>query len=215
MKLLQKQNDERWKRESTTKVEEEQFAMRCRCCSALMCMSTDVRRIKESQYAVLSRQFDSGIAAVRRERRELRSGVGKIMCQSCGQDLGNVGHFQGAQFPMIKLRSFVLEDVYGHHFVIAKWKNSPFLVAALSQTELQERIVSSIQLLPSFKQSALKQQEQALRTQKQATMSFSEGSKTSDSTKCKKHYCNCISYCTSTYDVSFVLALRYCLKYAD
>jgi len=151
MKLLQKQNDERWKRESTTKVEEEQFAMRCRCCSALMCMSTDVRRIKESQYAVLSRQFDSGIAAVRRERRELRSGVGKIMCQSCGQDLGNVGHFQGAQFPMIKLRSFVLEDVYGHHFVIAKWKNSPFLVAALSQTELQERIVSSIQLLPSFK----------------------------------------------------------------
>ncbi|XP_069140707.1 ATP-dependent RNA helicase DHX58-like [Argopecten irradians] len=137
-------------------VQEGQFELRCGKCHDFICMSSDVKTIMSAHHAVLCDDITDRVAAKRLNKaqysdQQLQSGIGKITCRKCGSDLGNVSTYNAMQFPIIKIASFSIVDVYGNAACKKKWKDVPFHVAELSNDDLQtllRRGTQRLNLLP-------------------------------------------------------------------
>lgn len=122
-----------------------EFEMRCGKCNQFICMSNDVKKIQNAHHAVIGDGIANHITTIRVpkpafEDENIKMGVGKVNCKSCGKNLGNIVIYKKAQFPVLKIENFLVADSRGNTDVYKKWKNAPYVPQELSTDSLLERV---------------------------------------------------------------------------
>ncbi|XP_046569825.1 antiviral innate immune response receptor RIG-I-like [Haliotis rubra] len=119
---------------------DDEFEIRCQKCNQLACFSTDIRTIKETNHIVNDPDFGTKVN-VKPHPKPGNMGLdmkkhSKIFCKKCGLDWGIGVIYKNADFPVIKIESFVAIDTMGRRDSPRKWKNAPFEVPEISHDEM-------------------------------------------------------------------------------
>ncbi|KAM8941351.1 antiviral innate immune response receptor RIG-I [Lycaon pictus] len=135
-KVLQIQIQEKNIRDSQEKVElvpdKENKKLLCRKCKAFACYTADIRVVEECHYTVVGDAFTKCFVSKLHPKPksfghfEKRA---KIFCarRNCGHDWGIHVKYKTFEIPVIKIESFVVEDIAtGAQKLYAKWKDFPF-----------------------------------------------------------------------------------------
>ncbi|XP_062594925.1 antiviral innate immune response receptor RIG-I-like [Saccostrea cucullata] len=125
-------------------VRQGQYVLRCQKCSQYVCMSNEVRKIQNAHHACICDDIKERVVGQRLPRPQfqdddLKCAVGKLLCKSCGSDLGNVSIYRNAQFPILKIESLLMEDSMGRRDVKKKWKSVPFAVQEITADDIMQR----------------------------------------------------------------------------
>lgn len=117
---------------------------RCQKCSKYICMSNEVRKIQNAHHACICDDIKERVLGQRLPRPQfedvdLKCAVGKLLCRSCGSDLGNISIYKNAQFPILKIEGLLMEDNMGRRDVKKKWKSVPFLVKEITAEDISQR----------------------------------------------------------------------------
>ncbi|XP_061175389.1 antiviral innate immune response receptor RIG-I-like [Saccostrea echinata] len=125
-------------------VRQGQYVLRCQKCSQYVCMSNEVRKIQNAHHACICDDIKERVLGQRLPRpqfqdEDLKCAVGKLLCRSCGSDLGNVSIYKNAQFPILKIESLLMEDSMGRRDVKKKWKSVPFAVQEITADDIMQR----------------------------------------------------------------------------
>lgn len=107
-------------------------------------MSNEVRKIQNAHHACICDDIKERVLGQRLPRPQfedvdLKCAVGKLLCRSCGSDLGNVSIYKNAQFPILKIEGLLMEDNMGRRDVKKKWKSVPFLVKEITAEDISQR----------------------------------------------------------------------------
>ncbi|XP_036117415.1 antiviral innate immune response receptor RIG-I [Molossus molossus] len=104
----------------------------CRKCKAFACYTADIRVIEESHYTVVGDAFRERFVS-KSHPKPKNVGIfekkAKIFCarQDCSHDWGIHVKYKTFEIPVIKIESFVVEDVAtGNQRLYAKWKEFHF-----------------------------------------------------------------------------------------
>ncbi|XP_050399101.1 antiviral innate immune response receptor RIG-I isoform X2 [Patella vulgata] len=127
-------------------LKDDEFILRCFGCTDFACISTDIRTIRHSQYTVVDKSFKTRyITKDHKAPMEFHGFLkkSKIFCKSCNHDWGIEALYQNAEYPLIKIESFVIEDSDGKKTTIKKWKNIPFYVQEISDDDLRRRFLEA------------------------------------------------------------------------
>ncbi|XP_067657358.1 antiviral innate immune response receptor RIG-I-like [Haliotis asinina] len=119
---------------------DDEFEIRCQKCNQLACFSTDIRTIRETSHVIIDADFGSKVT-VKPHPKPCKMGLemkkhSKIFCKKCGLDWGIGVIYKNADFPVIKIESFVAIDTMGRKDSPRKWKNAPFEVPEISHDEM-------------------------------------------------------------------------------
>lgn len=125
-------------------VRQGEYVLRCQKCSNFICMSNEVRKIQNAHHACICDDIKERVLGQRLPRPQfedvdLKCAVGKLLCRSCGSDLGNVSIYKNAQFPILKIEGLLMEDNMGRRDVKKKWKSVPFLVKEITAEDISQR----------------------------------------------------------------------------
>lgn len=125
-------------------VRQGEYVLRCQKCSKYICMSNEVRKIQNAHHACICDDIKERVLGQRLPRPQfedvdLKCAVGKLLCRSCGSDLGNVSIYKNAQFPILKIEGLLMEDNMGRRDVKKKWKSVPFLVKEITAEDISQR----------------------------------------------------------------------------
>jgi hypothetical protein len=107
-------------------------------------MSNEVRKIQNAHHACIcddikERVFGQRLPRPQFQDEDLKCAVGKLLCHSCGSDLGNVSIYKNAQFPILKIEGLLIEDSMGRRDVKKKWKNVPFGIQEITADDILQR----------------------------------------------------------------------------
>ncbi|XP_008059372.1 probable ATP-dependent RNA helicase DDX58 [Carlito syrichta] len=135
-KILYIQNQEKLLRDSQEKAkpipDKENKKLLCRKCKTLACFTADIRVVEESHYTVLGGAFKECFVTKPHPRPKTYMNFekrAKIFCarQDCCHDWGIFVKYKTFEIPVIKIESFVVEDVAtGIQMLYPKWKNFHF-----------------------------------------------------------------------------------------
>ena len=122
-----------------------QFVLRCGKCSSYICMSSDIKKIQDAHHAVINEEVRNCITTSRSNAllhidTFITSGVGKVKCKTCGQELGNITIYKSAEFPVLKIDKFLVADSAAKTNVYKRWKSVPFSPEALTEEDLAIRL---------------------------------------------------------------------------
>lgn len=125
-------------------VRQGEYVLRCQKCSKYICMSNEVRKIQNAHHACICDDIKERVLGQRLPRPQfedvdLKCAVGKLLCRSCGSDLGNISIYKNAQFPILKIEGLLMEDNMGRRDVKKKWKSVPFLVKEITAEDISQR----------------------------------------------------------------------------
>lgn len=67
---------------------------------------------------------------------------GKLVCKSCGGNLGVICKYKMLEFPVPKIDNFLIVDINGRQDTCKKWKTAPFYVESLLNDDLRRKIQS-------------------------------------------------------------------------
>ncbi|KAM5300355.1 antiviral innate immune response receptor RIG-I [Ctenodactylus gundi] len=116
----------------------------CGKCKTLACYTADIRVVQESHYTVIGDAFKQSFVIKPHSKPKTYDGFekkAKIYCakQNCGHDWGIYGRYQAFEIPVIKIESFVVEDmVTGVQKRYAKWKHFPLEKIQFDATEMSK-----------------------------------------------------------------------------
>uniref|UniRef100_A0A8C0R1X2 RNA helicase n=1 Tax=Canis lupus dingo TaxID=286419 RepID=A0A8C0R1X2_CANLU len=135
-------------RDSQEKVElvpdKENKKLLCRKCKAFACYTADIRVVEECHYTVVGDAFTKCFVSKLHPKPksfghfEKRA---KIFCarRNCGHDWGIHVKYKTFEIPVIKIESFVVEDIAtGAQKLYAKWKDFPFEKIPFGSPEIPE-----------------------------------------------------------------------------
>lgn len=154
MELLEIQRSEFLKRDMaetkrTDKMDQANlFDLLCSKCSTLICHASDVRVILNAHHAVIDPRILQRVSAKRVKKakyvdQQIQCAVGKIYCEECGLDLGNITIYMKANFPVIKIENFIIFQARDKTRITVKaWKQAPFVAQPLT-AEDQRRWIES------------------------------------------------------------------------
>ncbi|KAM9642110.1 antiviral innate immune response receptor RIG-I [Trichechus inunguis] len=130
------QNQEKFIRDNEGKAKPEpdkkKKKLLCRKCKAFACYTVDVRVIEESQFAVVGDAFRECFVSKPHPKPKSYGSFekrAKIYCarQDCSHDWGIYVKYKTFEIPVIKIESFVVEDVAtGTQTLYARWKDFHF-----------------------------------------------------------------------------------------
>ncbi|XP_077989177.1 ATP-dependent RNA helicase DHX58-like isoform X2 [Glandiceps talaboti] len=105
----------------------------CGKCFTFACYSTDFRCLHGNHYVNTSEEFLDRIKTLPHDRPiqidDLFHKTGKVHCKKCMYDWGIIGKRMDSYYPILKIRSFVLERSGGHRDKpYRRWKDAPFTV---------------------------------------------------------------------------------------
>ncbi|XP_070543813.1 antiviral innate immune response receptor RIG-I-like [Ptychodera flava] len=105
----------------------------CGKCSAFACLATDFRALK-TNYVVTNTAFLDRIKtqphAKPKQIDDLFYKEGKVFCKECMHDWGIMVKRKGSHYPMLKIRSFILERG-GSRSIYRNWRDAPFVAEPL------------------------------------------------------------------------------------
>nr|XP_023421253.1 probable ATP-dependent RNA helicase DDX58 [Cavia porcellus] len=142
------QNQEKFIRDSQPKSkfvpDKENKRLLCAKCKVLACYTADIRVIEESHYTVIGDAFKEHFVS-KPHPKPLSYGnfekKEKIFCarQNCGHDWGIHVRYKTFEIPVIKIESFVVEDIVtGLQKQYPRWKAFPFKKIEFDATEMSK-----------------------------------------------------------------------------
>ncbi|XP_040819748.1 antiviral innate immune response receptor RIG-I isoform X2 [Ochotona curzoniae] len=145
-KLLHLQNAEKFIRDSQQNSkpipDKKNKKLLCGKCKTLACYSSDIRTVKDSHYTVIGNSFQKSFV-IKPHPKPKRCGdfdkTGKIFCArpDCSHDWGIRAKVNALEIPLIKIQSFVVEDVEtGKQTNPSKWKEFNFEKIPFEATQM-------------------------------------------------------------------------------
>ncbi|XP_003800341.1 probable ATP-dependent RNA helicase DDX58 [Otolemur garnettii] len=135
-KILDIQIHEKFLRDSQAKpkpvLDKKNKKLLCKKCKALACYTADIRVIEDSHYTVVGDAFKERFVSKPHPKPKIFSSFekrAKIYCarQDCGHDWGIHVKYKTFEIPVIKIESFVVEDIAtGAQRLYSKWKEFHF-----------------------------------------------------------------------------------------
>lgn len=118
---------------------------RCLKCNEYLCLSSELKKIK-SQYACISQDFKDHVFCKKSDKityedKEIKVGVGKIMCKKCRVNIGNIALYQEIYFPLPHIKAIKIEDDMKKGDHLKQWKKVEekyFTVSPLSDEDLEK-----------------------------------------------------------------------------
>ena len=125
------QFDARLKRDMKKKRKEErlrddEFEFRCFHCDNFICMSSDIKKIKEAHHVCIADDVEERVSFHRSPVPQFEDSDvkmdGETSCNNCQHTLGGVCEYKGIEFPLLKVQHFRLVDRNGKGSHRKKWK---------------------------------------------------------------------------------------------
>ncbi|EHB15966.1 Putative ATP-dependent RNA helicase DDX58 [Heterocephalus glaber] len=116
----------------------------CGKCKVLACYTDDIRVIEESHHTVIGDAFKECFVSKPHPKPRSYGNFEKkekIFCasQNCGHDWGIHGKYKTFEIPVIKIESFVVEDIVtGLQKQYTKWKDFPYKKIEFHATEMSK-----------------------------------------------------------------------------
>ncbi|XP_056005193.1 antiviral innate immune response receptor RIG-I-like isoform X2 [Ostrea edulis] len=121
-----------------------EFKITCNPCRNFICMSTDIKKIENAHHAAINEDIMENVnvesSVPDYEDQNMSVGAGKLFCKNCGNPLGNITIYKGAQFCILKCEYLIMIDSAGNGVTKKKWKQAPFFVPPLTLPDLEKRI---------------------------------------------------------------------------
>ncbi|XP_065940807.1 antiviral innate immune response receptor RIG-I-like isoform X2 [Magallana gigas] len=144
-RLAKRQRDALLHNESSREALERQYVLKCLKCNEYLCLSSELKKIK-SQYACISQDFKDHVFfktsdKITYEDKDIKVGVGKIMCKKCHVNLGNIAFYQEIYFPLLHVKAIKIEDDMKKGDHLKLWKmveEKYFTVSPLSDEDLEK-----------------------------------------------------------------------------
>jgi len=117
-----------------------EFELKCLNCDKFICMSSNVRRIRDAHHVVVDETLVERVKLVKgpSQTMETQDQInGKMICQECGGNLGVICIYKNLEFPVLKIENFLIVDRNGRQNTSKKWNKVPFVVQELTITDLQ------------------------------------------------------------------------------
>ncbi|WAR21586.1 DDX58-like protein [Mya arenaria] len=119
-----------------------QFELKCLRCDSFICMSDNVKKVKEAHHVVVDETLPDRVDFVKggatRFADDSIQFSGKVICKSCGGNLGVICIYRNLEFPVPKIENFLVVDRNGRQNTCKKWKGAPFVVEKLSNEDFKE-----------------------------------------------------------------------------
>ncbi|XP_048587740.1 antiviral innate immune response receptor RIG-I isoform X1 [Nematostella vectensis] len=97
----------------------------CRKCNTFACEARDFRCVSGSHYVVISPEFKRDKIELKPHKKpKLIDGITmdtKVHCKKCGEDWGVTAKIHGAEWPLLKINSFVVQIEGGPRKLYRKW----------------------------------------------------------------------------------------------
>uniref|UniRef100_A0A6I8P6F3 RNA helicase n=1 Tax=Ornithorhynchus anatinus TaxID=9258 RepID=A0A6I8P6F3_ORNAN len=114
----------------------------CGKCKVLACYANDIRIVEESHHTVIGETFKNRFVAEPHPKQKRYGNFEKIMkiyCKEreCHHDWGIFVRYKIFEMPIIKIESFVVEDIFtGAQHVCSKWKTFNFVRIPFDAAEI-------------------------------------------------------------------------------
>ncbi|XP_038625348.1 antiviral innate immune response receptor RIG-I [Tachyglossus aculeatus] len=128
--------------ENTSEPEVNKWKLLCGKCKVLACYANDIRIVEESHHTVLGETFKSRFVAEPHPKQKRYGNFEKkmkIYCKEreCHHDWGIFVRYKVFEMPVIKIESFVVEDIFtGAQHVYPKWKYFKFVKIPFDAAEV-------------------------------------------------------------------------------
>ncbi|XP_036594051.1 antiviral innate immune response receptor RIG-I isoform X1 [Trichosurus vulpecula] len=123
-------------------LEESNKRLLCRKCKVFACHTTDIRVVEDTHHIVIGDAFKESFVTEphpKPKRFGFLEKTGKIFCaeSSCHHDWGVFARYKTFDVPVIKIDSFVVEDVAtGLQTLYSKWKHCNFMMIPFNAREM-------------------------------------------------------------------------------
>ncbi|XP_060586933.1 antiviral innate immune response receptor RIG-I-like [Ruditapes philippinarum] len=143
-KYMKQLEEERNERDRRAKMAQGVKELKCLKCLKFICLSSDIRRIKDTQHVVIDEDVQKRITWTRKPIPKFKNDDlkfdGTTLCgnSTCKQKLGGVCEYMGIEFPLIAISYFRVVDENNKGRTFKKWKDVNFDIEDYSLEQFQE-----------------------------------------------------------------------------
>ena len=123
------------------------WQLRCLQCDQFAVHSEDLRKVKDSHHVVVDESITARVKVFPHPRPVQYDDFvksGKLYCGQCNYDWGILATYKLVPFAVLKIVSFVLVDSYDRRDTKKKWKDAPFSVVPIAQSDLERQFTWSM-----------------------------------------------------------------------